>query len=135
MNKRFLISSPEWRYNLLIESEDYPNQMIDLGNEKGWIKKHEVLLDNADRISLIPKDQFTGKMPIISVELDNTKRWVFFTKVAGPLMDASKDSVRVYCIGWQMNVDGKNIKSLTWVYPSGIVENSEKPNHINKFIM
>lgn len=134
MNKGFVVSSPKWHYNLLVESEGYENQMINLGNEKNWIGKNRALLDNASRISLVPKKQYENSMPITIVELDNDKHWVFFTKVAGSVMSGASNPIRVYCIGWQMNINGKNVKSLTWIYPGGIVENSEEPHHIDKFL-
>ena len=112
-------------YNIAVET---PNEqhLIQWGNEKGWLDTYRDLLNNATRISLIPK----GKMPLVTVQLGNGKRWIVFSRVYGRLPGGQ---VRLYCIGWQMTVNGKNIKSLIWVYPNGNIECAEEPSYWRKF--
>lgn len=113
-------------YNIAVES---PNgqHLIQWGNEKGWLETCRDLLDNATRISLIPKD----KMPLVTVQLGNGRRWVVFSRVYGRLPGGR---MRMYCIGWQATVKGVNVKSLLWVYPNGNIESGDEPSYWKEFI-
>jgi len=42
--------------------------------------------------------------------------------------------IRLYAIGWQCNVRGVSVKSLTWVYPNGAIEHAEEPGFVNAFL-
>lgn len=117
-------------YNIAIENGD-GQALVDWGNEKNWLVTHKELLDNADRISLIPKEQ---GLPVVTVALDNEKRWVVFSRIYGRISGGNGREIRMYCIGWQKTVRGVNEKSLLWVYPGGAVECADQPTMINKFL-
>jgi hypothetical protein len=126
------MGSLPWKYNLLIEG-GYGTIHVDLGNEKGWMEKYSHELSAADRLLLTPKDGSTP-MPIVSVELDGDKRWVLFSKVHGRVGLVNAGEIRMYCIGWQMTVGDTNIKSLTWVYPNGVIECGPRPRYVKHYL-
>jgi len=100
--------------------------------EKNWISKYRSYLDSADRISFIEKD---SHIVTITVSLNGSKRFVFFSRVFGKVNSSGQEKqVRLYCIGWQDTIKGINVKSLNWVYPDGMIENSEEPSYIHHFI-
>jgi hypothetical protein len=116
-------------YDILIESEA-GGIKIDWGNHAGWINEYDKLLEGADRITLAPKDGVD--LPIVSVELGEGKRWIVFSRVFGQVTSGKR--VRLYAIGWQTTVGGANIKSITWVYPNGTIENSDIPTFWKHFL-
>lgn len=117
-------------YNVAIESEE-EQVLIDWGNEKGWQDTHKELLNSADRISFIPKEQ---NLPVVTVALDNEKRWIVFSRVHGRISGGNGREIRLYCIGWQKTIRGVNEKSLLWVYPGGAVECADFPTMIEQFL-
>lgn len=121
-----------WRYNLLIEGS-YGSILVNLGSEKGWIEKYNAELASARRLMLAPKEGYETLMPV-SVEFDGNKRWIFFSKVFGRAAGPGAGTrIRVYCIGWQVNVNGTNVKSLMWVYPNGAIENGPEPSFVRHY--
>ena len=116
-------------YNIAVEG-DGPDILIDWGHAPGWATEHRDRLDNADRISLIPKDDVA--LPVVTVDLRGDRRWVVFSRVCGLVNNDKR--IRVYAIGWQRNVRGVAVKSLTWVYPNGAIEHAEEPSYIGKFL-
>jgi len=123
------MSNLPFAYNVAIEGKE--QVLIDWGNSPDWVKKYDSLLDEADRISLIPKDKSNG-LPVVTAHLDNDKRWIIFSRVAGQIN--GPNNIRLYAIGWQQNIKGINIKSIQWVYPGGTVENAEEPTFIDEFL-
>ena len=129
----------KFEYNILVEREEsdkYPKEskLIDWGNESGWLEgESRELLDTADRISLVHKK---NPLKIVTVRLDGTKRFTIFSKVYGKINNpqGTKKEIRIYCIGWQDTIKGVNVKSLNWIYPNGMVENSEEPNYMHHFV-
>ncbi len=121
-----------WTYDLLIEGNFNPVK-IDLGNDEGWIKKYREELDAAERISLVSKDS-KEQGSVITISLDGDKRWVFFSRVCGRISGGTGKQIRLYCIGWQRTVAGENVKSLTWVYPNGVIENNVDPAFTHHFL-
>lgn len=115
-------SNPSTDYNLQIES-DQGQAIVQLGQEQGWLMKYRHLLDTATRLSLLPR---RNGLPFVSVKLGGTKRWIYFSRVYGKMN--SPEQVRLYVIGWQDTISGKNVKSLLWIYPNGIVECAEEPD-------
>ena len=118
-------------YNIAIEGLD-EQVLIDWGNEKGWQTTHKDLLASAHRISLIPKE-ITGQ-PIVSIALDNEKRWIVFSRVVGRIVGGDGAEVRLYCIGWQRTVKKRNEKMLLWVYPGGAIECADNPTMVDRFL-
>lgn len=117
-------SNPEIEYNLAIESEQ-GQAVVELGQEQGWLDKYRHLLDTATRLSLLPRND---GLPFVSVSLDGTKRWIYFSRVVGRMN--TEERIRLYAIGWQDTINGKNVKSLTWIYPGGMIEMAEEPTLI-----
>ena len=116
-------------YNVIIEGEDQIE--VDWGNDPGWIQRHKDALDNAERISLIPKIE--GPYPRVTVLLDGDKRWVLGSRVHGSMTDGTGIEFRTYFIGWQRTVGSENVKSIQWVYPGGAVECSPEPTMVGYF--
>ena len=110
------------QYNLLIQSP-LGQAEVALGQEAGWIDTYRHLLDTATRLSLLPHDG----LPFVSVSLEG-KRWIYFSRVYGKMN--SPERIRLYAIGWQDTVNGKNVKCILWVYPDGSVECAEEPSLI-----
>lgn len=110
-------------YNIAIEGRGY-QELVDWGEAPDWQKALQDQLESAQRISLIPKT--SNGLPVVTVELGEDKRWVVFSRVVGRL---GGKRIRLYCIGWQMTVGTKNIKSLQWVYPNGVIESADRPNY------
>lgn len=122
------------QYNVIIEKEGQ-GALIDWGNSPGWIEQHRELLDNAERMTLIPKEGIS--LPVVSVALGPDRRWILFSRVAGIINTKKGDQqekVRLYAIGWQSTVSGVNAKSITWVYPNGVIENAEEPAFIQHYL-
>lgn len=123
----------EIEYNIAIETTG-DSILILWGDSKDWAERYRNELDNANSLALIPKE---GKrLPLVTVDLSGGKRWVAFSKVFGIMGkdDNKRREIRLYCIGWQQKISGTNVKSLNWVYPGGTVENSEKPNFVDKVL-
>lgn len=110
-------------YNIAVEGNGY-QELVNWGETLGWQKILSDQLESAQRISLIPKT--SNGLPVVTVELGEDKRWVVFSRVVGRL---GGKRIRLYCIGWQMTVGTKNIKSLQWVYPNGVIENADEPSY------
>jgi len=117
-------------YNIAIENAGQPDVLVDWGNAPGWVERYRERLDAADRISLIPKNG--QALPTVTVTLGGDRRWVAFSRVCG-IVNGDK-RIRLYAVGWQQTVRGVNIKSLTWVYPTGAIEHAEQPSFINQFL-
>ena len=113
--------NPEIQYNLLIQSP-LGQAVVELGKEQGWLERYRHLLDTATRLSLSPRH---NGLPFVSVSL-NGKRWIYFSRVVGKMNSVGR--VRLYAIGWQETINGKNTKCLLWVYPDGSVECADEPN-------
>ena len=111
----------EIQYNLLIQSPTGQAEVA-LGQEQGWLERYRHLLDTATRLSLSPR---TNGLPFVSVALEG-KRWIYFSRVYGEMNSPKR--IRLYAIGWQDTVNGKNVKCILWVYPDGTVECAEEPS-------
>lgn len=108
-------------YNVAIEG-DFPAVLVDWGNDPQWARRYADQLQEARRLSLIPK---AGEgLPVVTVQLDGGKRWVLFSRVVARV---GGPSIRLYAIGWQQTIGGVNTKSITWVYPNGTIESGENP--------
>lgn len=114
----------DFYYDLAVESS-LGQVRIDLERDANWLTLHRELLDHADRISLLPKPG-TG-LPIVSVVLQPGQRWVYFSRVYGAITGPFQ--IRLYAIGWQMTLNDTNLTSLTWVYPNGVVEQTNEPTY------
>ncbi len=117
--------NPDIEYNLLIHSPKGQAEVA-LGQEQGWLERYRHLLDTATRLSLSPRNG----LPFVSVALEG-KRWIYFSRVYGEMNSAKR--IRLYAIGWQDTVNGKNVKCILWVYPDGAVECAKEPSLIGKF--
>lgn len=134
MGEAETMSTPEIEYDVVIENGQDDAIVINWGQTPGWVKQYRDHLDSARAIGLVPKGP--GKLPVIRVELGPGKRWVIFSRVAGRVLGGMNTDglIRVYCIGWQSTVKGSNVKSLTWVYPAGVIENAEEPSMLDMFL-
>ena len=122
---------PEIKYNIVVRRGD-EESVIDWGNQPGWAIDMKEMLDNADRITLVQKSISVG-LPTIVVGLDDDKRWIAFSRVYGQVNSGRQ--IRLYAIGWQKQCsDGKNVKSITWVYPNGSIEVSDEPSFWKLFL-
>lgn len=119
-------------YDILIEVDDANQFRVDWGKTPDWIKIHKEHLDNARRISLLPKPGQVG--PMVSVFLDGDKRWVIGSRVHGSATAGTGVEFRIYFIGWQRTVGNENVKSVHWVYPGGMVECSPEPTMVAQFM-
>lgn len=117
-------------YNIVIEGGGN-SLVIDWGNDKNWARRYRAQLDGAERISLIQKTPPTP-LPVVTVALGDGRRWIVFSRVFGKIDGGQQ--VRLYCIGWQRTVKGVNVKSLTWVYPNGAIENADMPTFADRFL-
>ncbi len=122
-----------WSYNLLIEGQFEPIK-VELGDDPKWMEKYKKELDTAEQISLVPKDGINVVVPVITVALDGEKRWIFFSRVCGRIVGGTGKEIRLYCIGWQETYKNKNFKSLTWIYPNGVIEESDKPSYTHHYL-
>jgi len=126
------------KYDVLIEGEYENGQKYNIrvawGQESEWIKKHRKELDGARYITLYPKKDFLN-MPTVVVSLDENKRWILFSRVYGAIgaYNSGATEIRLYCIGWQLETRGVNVKNLMWIYPNGSVESAEEPGFVNLF--
>jgi len=105
-------------------------ETVNLGGEKGWLEEHRSRLDQADLIGLEPKK--TKRLPAIRVHLKPGRRWIYFSRVFQEIN--SHRRIRLYCIGWQETVNGKNVKTLNWIYPNGAVEVGEEPLAVHELL-
>ena len=117
-------------YKLIIESPQ-GQVTVDLGNEPGWLEHHRQLLKTASRISLLPRH---SGLPFVCVALGGTRRWIYFSRVCGSLNVPNPKQIRLYAVGWQDTVGGKNVKSILWVYPDGSVECGDEPSFVELFL-
>lgn len=104
---------------------------IDWGNEPGWVERYRAELESASRISLIPK-RAGGNLPPVAVTLGDGRRWVVFSQVVGQVNGPRQ--ARVYAIGWQGTIGGRNIKALVWVYPDGHISLGETPEPLKALL-
>lgn len=127
-------SSLPFSYNIGIEVDKDQQFVVNWGQDKDWQTRMRTMLDSAFRISLIPKEKNGG--PIVTVALDDNKRWVIFSRVVGQVASATgrKVEMRLYCIGWQKKIKGVNVKSLQWIYPGGTIECSDEPTLVKYFL-
>jgi hypothetical protein len=108
---------------------------IDWGNDPQWAEKYKNVLATAGRVWLIPKKGTETPLPPMSVSLEGGKRWIVFSKVIGQIGSSTKGKqIRIYAIGWQATVGGRNVKSISWVYPDGGVEMSDDPMLYRSFL-
>ena len=107
---------------------------IDWGSTMGWMTTYKKELDEAKRLTLVPKHGV--KLPTVTVSLQPNQRWVIVCKVVkqqrGP--NAHKPARRIYGIGWQETINGVNVRNVTWVYPTGEIENAPTPSFIEETI-
>lgn len=119
------------QYNICIES-DGESALIDWGVQPRWLDTYREMLDNADRISLIPKDEVSG-LPVVTVTLGDQRHWQLWSRVYGRAdLGGSGEEIRIRCyaIGWQNGV----ARSLMWVYPTGAVECADEPSFIKEIL-
>lgn len=130
------MASRKMRYDVVIESGGGSIRIPwGTGAAKGWVDRFRNELDHANKISLIPNEAGEG-LPVVCIDLEGDRRWVIFSRVCGTVNQATGEEkrMRLYCIGWQRTVNGENVKSLTWIYPNGAIENSKEPTFVNRFL-
>ncbi len=120
---------PENNPYILEYTTDGVKETVYLGMQPQWLLEHRERLDRADIISLIPKEGVS--LPPLTVLLEKGQRWVYFKRTykitEGP-------SIALFCLGWQATVEGKNVKSLNWIYPDGYIEAVEEPVRIHELL-
>jgi len=96
--------------------------LIEWENPGKWIARFKETFDNAESISLVPRN---CTLPKVTVALGDRRRWIIFTRV----LPFGAALARFYAIGWQTTVRGLNVKSIVWVYPDGCIKVTEElPN-------
>lgn len=111
-------------YDIGVEG-DYYGFKIDWGNEPGWSERYKKELNNATKITLVPKENVTN-LPIIIVDLTGKglkKKWIVFSRVVGKFSTSGHLQKRYYAIGYQRG----RTKVITWVHPNGVIEVAENP--------
>ena len=101
---------------------DCYNNVLNQINEKGEGRKLSEIdaLTRPYTFYLVP--QKPG-LPKVSVKIDSTKRFIYFRRtnkkvsMIGNSFRGEQFVSRMYCIGWQDTIEGKNIKNLIWVNP------------------
>lgn len=125
------VDSPSFKYNFVFNDGENET-VVRLGEEPGWIDRYRSDLENAKTIALVPKER-NGNNRAVMLHLGEGKRWIFFSRVFGQATTGIQ--VRFYAIGWQMNVDGNNIKEIVWVYPDGTIESGvDNPTYYRVFL-
>jgi len=116
-------------YNLeyIVEGK---KDIVFLGLQPNWLREHREALDRAEIISLIPKEGVN--LPPLTVFLGDGKRWIYFKRTYK--ITNNGPSIPLYCLGWQDNVNGANVKSLNWIYPDGYIESAQEPVRVHGFI-
>ena len=101
---------------------DCYGNVLDQINEKGEGRKLSEIdvLTRPYTMYLVP--QKPG-LPKVSVKIDGTKRFIYFRHInkkvsmVGCNFRGEKFVSMFYVIGWQDNIEGKNVKNLMWVNP------------------
>jgi len=122
---------PTILYDVVIEG-DFTPERIDWGNDAGWVERVRDKIDSALRLTLHPKPDAPFSLPRVTVELGGRRRWVLFSRIIHSI--SPRGSMRCYCLGWQSTIRGRNVKSLMWVYPNGLVELAEEPTIYKEFM-
>ncbi len=106
--------------------ENIAELLIDWGNSPNWATRYKKELDGARQIALLPKQTGTGLLPVImQLEPELDWRWIIFSRVFIQMNPSAR--VRIYALGRQRTVDGKNQKQMFWIYPNGVVEIAPEP--------
>lgn len=89
---------------------------IDL-SEPGWRTRPE--MDSLVGFTLKP----VGALPPVAVDLapladGAPRRLIYFSRVVGRFNVETGDDrkKRLYCVGWQATVAGRNVQSKLWIY-------------------
>jgi len=71
-------------------------------------------------------------LPKVSVKISGTKRYIFFRRINKKVsmmncLFRGEQTISVfYALGWQDNVEGRNVKSIMWISETGeITEDTE----------
>lgn len=121
----------------------------------GWRDRHDVR--NAQVFTLCPKPD--SALPTVCVILDplpdgTPKQLVYSSRVFGNIFTSADEQIsseenqhdlfRLYCIGWKATIAGREIKSVSWVYPcqpdgkgrmlTGSVVMADEPILVNELI-
>lgn len=111
-------------YNISIEANGL-STVIDWGNAPNWQETHKNEIDQAERISLIPK---TGvELPVVTCQLDEGHQCRVFSRVYGQIQNNIDNRVRLYCIG--------EAEKPLWIYPSGAIEQAKEPSMVNLWLL
>lgn len=109
-------------YNISIEA-DGQSIVIDWGNTPNWKEAHRHAIDQAERMSLIPKAGI--ELPVVTCELETGHQCRVFSRVYGQIQNNVDNRIRLYCIGED--------KPL-WIYPSGAIEQAKAPTMVNLWL-
>lgn len=110
------------QYHIAVEGPA-GNILIDWNNTRNWQQRYAAELDQAPRLSLIPCEG--SRLPVVTVQLDPSRRWILFSRVVGRIDADGRRELRMYAIGWECG----GVKSLTWVYPNGQIEVGDEPSY------
>ena len=113
--------------------EDCYGTVLDQLNEKSEGRKLTEIdaLKRPYTFYLIPQK---SNLPQVSVRIDGTKRFIYFrrlnkkTSMIGGIFRGEQFVSMRYVLGWQDNINGKNVKSMMWINPKTgeIKEKNEK---------
>jgi len=120
-------------YRAIVSYDVGKEAAIDL-TEKGWLLRPELM--RASAFTLVPIES-PSILPTVSVSLEPLKdgtprRLVYFSRLFGTVgiigsTHTDTPLARVYCLGWQATVGGRNVKALNWIYPSGAIVAADEP--------
>jgi len=110
------------KYNIVFARNDQESIVIDWGNTPDWWESNREFIADSERVLFIPKQEYNGVMPVVSVMLGGNKKPIVFTRNFGSNKKGFGKEIRVHAIGWQENIDGNSFKSVTWIYPNGEIE-------------
>ncbi len=115
-------------YDVLIEG---PGDQVRItwGSSPDWKKRYAETIANAKIVSIVSKDRSMVQLPMVSVQLSEGRKLVLETQVHGTLTGKITSRVRVYCIGYEQEVNGQTVRHVTWVYPNGIIEIADEPSY------
>jgi hypothetical protein len=130
-------------YRAVVQDARGKEVEIDL-DATGWLTIPEVA--SARTFTLKPKDDVDA-LPIISVHLaplpdGKPKKLVYFSRVFGQVETSAEQIVseaqfplfRLYCIGWEAEIGGRVLRSVSWIYPGGSIVQADEPPYVNDLI-
>lgn len=101
--------------------DDYLYQYNDDGSENGY---GDIDRERLKEFHIINKD--TGKH-VFAMSLDEGQRLIYRKRVQ--MSGISGEKVwEIFLVGWQQTIKGKNVQSISWIFPDGSIIQTGKFN-------